>query len=172
MRILRTNGRLGLVLLTLVLACSSLAASQPARTAVEPAAEPVAPVVVFFYQEGCPDCIEIAGVLDALAGDFPEGAVARYEIGDPASRKLFRKMLAAYSIDGTSVPIVFVGERVIAGASRIQELALTDALGDCVTSSCPSPFDRLPPDVFPWGDLLELALLASLVLLLALLQVP
>ncbi len=172
MRILRMSGHLGLVLLALVLACLSLAAAETAVPAAEPAAEPAAPVVVFFYQEGCPDCIEIAGVLDALAGDLPAGAVARYEIGDPASRKLFRKMLVAYSIEGTSVPIVFVGERVIAGASRIQELALTDALGDCVTSACPSPFDRLPPDVFPWVDLLELALLASLALFLALLQVP
>ncbi len=130
------------------------------------------PIVVFFYQEGCPDCDRVSEVLDALGGDLPAGSVARHEIGDPKSRRLFQRLQRAYGIDGSAVPLVFIGDRAIAGASRIQELALTDALGDCMTSSCPSPLDRLPPDVFPWIDLLEVGLLASLVLLLTLLQRP
>jgi glutaredoxin len=131
-----------------------------------------APVVVFFYEDGCPDCVLVGEVLDALGTDLPEGAVARYEIGDPESRRLFQKMQKAFGIDVSSVPVVFIGDRVIAGASRMQELALTDALGDCATAPCPSPMNRIPPDVFPWVDLLELGLLATLVLLLALLQRP
>ncbi len=130
------------------------------------------PVVVFFYQDGCPDCVQIGEVLDALAGDLPEGAVARYEIGTPTSRRLFQRLQKAYGIEVSSVPLVFVGDRVIAGASRAQELALSDALSDCVTTPCSFPLDRLPPDTFPWVDLLELALLGSLVVLLALLQHP
>jgi thiol-disulfide isomerase/thioredoxin len=135
-------------------------------------AAPLAPVIVFFYQEGCPDCVRIAEVLDALAGDLPEGALARYEIGDPESRRLFQKLQKAYDIDVSSVPLVFIGDRAIAGAGRPQELTLSDAIGDCITGACTSPLDRIPPDVFPWRDLLELALLGSLVLLLALLQRP
>jgi hypothetical protein len=98
--------------------------------------------------------------------------VVRYEIGNPASRRLFQRLQKAYGIEVSSVPLVFVGDRVIAGASRAQELALSDALSDCVTTPCSSPLDRLPPDVFPWVDLLQLALLGSVVLLLALLQHP
>jgi len=133
---------------------------------------PHLPIVVFFYQDGCPDCVRIAEILDALAGDLPEGAVARYEIGDPESRRLFRKLQKAYAIDVSSVPVVFIGDRAIAGASRVQELTLSDAIGDCITGACTSPLDKIPPDVFPWRDLLELALLGSLAFLLTLLQRP
>jgi thiol-disulfide isomerase/thioredoxin len=140
--------------------------------AAQQAVPSASPVVVFFYQDGCPDCVKIGEILDALAGDLPAGAVARYEIGAPSSRRLFQKLQKAYGVETSSVPLVFVGDRVIAGASRAQEFALTDALGDCVTTPCASPLDRLPPDVFPWADVVELALLGSLVLLLALLQRP
>jgi glutaredoxin len=149
-----------------------LSAATAVPCAAQGAPPSASPVVVFFYQNGCPDCVQIGEVLDALAGDLPEGAVARYEIGDTTSRRLFQRLQKAYGIEVSSVPLVFVGDRVIAGASRAQELALSDALGDCVTTPCSSPLDRLPPDVFPWVDLLELALLGSLVVLLALLQHP
>ncbi len=158
--------RRGLALV--VLAC--LAAAPAAGAYAAPAAS--RPVVVFFYQNGCPDCTQISDVLDALGGDLPPDSVVRYEIGDPASHRLFLKLQKAYGIDVSSVPLVFVGDRVIAGASRAQELALTDAIGDCVTSTCPSPLDRVPPDVFPWLDLAEGALFAALVLLLLFLQRP
>jgi hypothetical protein len=111
-------------------------------------------------------------VLDALAGDLPEGAVVRHEIGNPESRRLFRKLQKAYGIDVSSVPLVFIGDLAIAGASRSQELKLSDAIGDCITGACASPLDKIPPDVFPWRDVLELALLGSFVFLLTLLQRP
>lgn len=130
------------------------------------------PIVVFFYEHGCPDCVLIGEVLDALGADLPAGAIARYEIGAPESRRLFQRMQKAFGIDVSTVPVVFIGDRVIAGASRMQELALTDALGDCATTPCPSPMSRIPPDAFPWADVLEFGLLTALVLLLALLQRP
>jgi thiol-disulfide isomerase/thioredoxin len=156
--------------LLLVVPVLALLAAAPCVAQEVPA--PHAPIVVFFYQEGCPDCVKIAEVLDALAGDLPEGAVARYEIGDPQSRRLFQRLQKAYAIDVSSVPVVFIEDHAIAGASRANELTLSDAIGDCITGACTSPLDRIPPDVFPWRDLFELALLGSLVFLLALLQRP
>ncbi len=131
-----------------------------------------APIVIFFYEEGCPDCVKIEEVLDALESELPEGAIARHEIGDSESRRLFQKLQKAYEIDVSSVPVVFIGDRVIAGATLPRELELTDAIGDCITGACSSPLDRVPAGVIPWRDALELALLVSLVLLLALLQLP
>jgi thiol-disulfide isomerase/thioredoxin len=154
----------------LVVPILALLAAVPCIAQDAPA--PAAPIVVFFYQEGCPDCVRIAEVLDALAGDLPEGAVVRHEIGNPESRRLFRKLQKAYGIDVSSVPLVFIGDLAIAGASRSQELKLSDAIGDCITGACASPLDKIPPDVFPWRDVLELALLGSFVFLLTLLQRP
>lgn len=131
---------------------------------------PAAPLVVFFYQEGCPDCVKIGEILDALETELPAGAIVRHEIGEPQSRSLFRKLQKAYGIDVSTVPVVFVGDRFVIGASQARELELTDAIGDCITGACTSPMDRVPPDVFPWRDALELGLLALLVVLLVLLQ--
>lgn len=133
---------------------------------------PSDPVVAFFYQEGCPDCVKIGEVLDLLAGDLPEGAVVRYEIGDPTSKRLFQRLKKAYGVEASGVPLVFVGDRFIAGAGLAQELTLTDAISRCARSPCPSPLDRLPPDVFPWIDVAQLALLGLVVVLLFLLQRP
>jgi len=145
----------------------------PARAAEAPAAPSVAsPSVVFFYQNGCPDCERVSEVLDALGGDLPPGSVVRYEIGNATARRLFQKLQKAYGIQVSSVPVVFIGDRVFTGAGRAQELAISDAIERCVTSPCSSPLDRVPPDVFPWVDLLELALLGAAVVLLALLQRP
>lgn len=131
-----------------------------------------APIVILFYEEGCPQCVQIEEVLDALKSELPEGAIARYEIGNPESRTLFRKLQKAYEIDVSNVPVVFVDDRAIIGAGLSRELELTDAIGDCITGACASPLDRVPPDVFPWRDALELGLLLSLILLLVLLQLP
>jgi thiol-disulfide isomerase/thioredoxin len=157
---------------SLFVAATCLVCFAAAVPAFGQAVEPPRPIVVFFYQEGCPDCVQIGEVLDLLAGDLPDGAVARYEITDPEGKRLFRRLQKAYGIDISSVPLVFVGDRVIAGASRAQELTLSDALGDCTTAPCPSPLDRLPPDVFPWVDLAQLGLLGLLVALLFFLQRP
>ena len=158
------------VALVVIAVCAGGARVQAAEA---PAATPAgSPSVVFFYQSGCPDCERISEVLDALGGDLPPGAVARYEVGDPAARRLFQKLQKAYGIDVSSVPVVFIGDRVFTGASRAQELQISDAIERCVTTPCSSPLNRVPPDVFPWVDLLELALLGGLVVLLALLQRP
>ena len=161
---LRIRAQVVFLLIAALAVASATCAAQSAALA--------RPEVVFFYQEGCPDCIQIGEVLDLLVSDLPEGAIARYEIGDPASHKLFLRLQKAYGIDVSSVPLVFVGDRVISGAGRLQELTLTDAVGDCAQSPCPSPLDRLPPDVFPWIDLAQLALLGFAVVLLVLLQSP
>jgi glutaredoxin len=130
------------------------------------------PVVVMFYEEGCPDCARIDEVLEALGPDLPEAAVRRYDISERSSMRILRRLIAAYGIDEATaaVPIVFVGDAVVIGADRSQELKLMDAISRCARAECPSPLARIELSMFPWRDVARLALLVGLVALLALLQ--
>lgn len=130
------------------------------------------PVVVAFYEEGCPDCARIDEVLVALASDLPASAVRRYEISEPGSMRILRRLMAAYNLDEktATVPIVFVGDTVVIGGDRSQELRLMDAISRCARSECPSPLARIDLSAFPWRDVARLALLVGLVVLFALLQ--
>lgn len=130
------------------------------------------PVVVAFYAEGCPDCAEIEELLEGLTYDLPASAVRRYEISNPESMRILRRLEAAYEMDSktSAVPIVFVGDRVVVGRGRPQEFQLRDAIGDCIHVGCPSPLARIDLSAFPWRDVARLALLVGLVVLFALLQ--
>lgn len=130
------------------------------------------PVVVAFYEAGCPDCARIDEVLVALASDLPASAVRRYEISEPGSMRILRRLMAAYNLSEktATVPIVFVGDTVVVGADRSQELKLMDAISRCARSECPSPLARIDLSAFPWKDVARLALLVGLAVLLALLQ--
>jgi thiol-disulfide isomerase/thioredoxin len=130
------------------------------------------PVVVFFYQDGCPDCAAMEELLEGLATDLPPSAVERLEISTTANLRLLRRLEEAYGIDVSTVPILFVGDRVIAGAGKAQEFQLRAAIGDCATVGCSSPLARLEPSTPLWRSVVELALLGVLVLALALLQLP
>jgi len=133
------------------------------------AARPEDPVVLFFYGEGCPDCMAVDELLTALSSDLPESALRRYEISDPEAAELLSKLEAAYGIEEASVPIVFVGDDVIIGAGRAQEFKLRDAIGHCVTLGCPSPLARIRPPVSV-DDLLRLAMFAAVFVILAIWQ--
>jgi hypothetical protein len=130
------------------------------------------PVVVAFYEEGCPDCARIDEVLVALASDLPASAVRRYEISEPGAMRILRRLLAAYDLSEktATVPIVFIGDTVVMGGDRSQELRLMDAISRCARSECPSPLARIDLSAFPWRDVARLALLVGLVVLFALLQ--
>lgn len=128
------------------------------------------PVVVFFHQEGCPDCVAMDEVLSALAVDLPEGAVERVEVTTREGATVFRRLRAAYGIDVATVPMLFIGDQVISGSGRAQEFRLRDAIGRCTVSPCSSPLDRIAPQGFPWRDAVEMGLLAALLVLLSWIQ--
>ncbi|MDD5219393.1 MAG: hypothetical protein PHV11_02345 [Candidatus Bipolaricaulis sp.] len=130
------------------------------------------PVVVVFYADGCPDCALMEELLVGLAYDLPPSAIRRYEISQPGSMRILRRLEAAYEMDSTTsaIPIVFVGDTYVIGAGRSQEFRLRDAIGRCVTVGCPSPLARIEITSFPWKDVARLALIVGLIALLALLQ--
>lgn len=103
------------------------------------------PIIIAFYEEGCPSCEEMEELLVAMTIDAPETAIARHEVTESESAELLIALAKAYDIDVPSVvPIVFVGEDVIIGMGRTQEFSLRNAVGDCLLFGCESPIARLP----------------------------
>jgi thiol-disulfide isomerase/thioredoxin len=157
--------RAALLLLAALTCVAGLATAQSAPASDEP-------VVLVFYEEGCPNCAAVEELLVGLAADLPPDAIRRYEISDTGNLRLLKRLEEAYGIDVSTVPVVFVGDQVIVGAGRAQEFKLRAAIGDCATVGCPSPLDRLAPAVPLWKSLVKAALFAVLVVALALLQLP
>ena len=148
-----------LVMLCFCLVTSFLACSQTPE-----------PIIIVFYEEGCPSCEEMDELLEGMTIDAPETAIAEYEITEPESMELLTALAKAYDIEmPSSVPIVFVAEDVVIGMGRTQEFSLRNAIGDCLSLGCESPIARLPISQLR-ADLPRLALFLAVFLALAWLQ--
>ncbi len=125
------------------------------------------PIIIVFYEDGCPSCEEMDALLAGMTIDAPATAIARYEIAAPESMELLTSLSRAYEIDVPAiVPIVFVAEDVIIGMGRTQEFSLRNSIGDCLSLGCESPIARLPRSQLR-TDLPKLALFLAIFATLA-----
>ena len=132
---------------------------------------PSDPIVIVFYEDGCPSCEEMDELLTGMMIETPEAAIVRYEITEPESFKLLADLATAYDIEIPSVvPIVFVADDVVIGMGRTQEFALRNAIGDCLSIGCESPIARLPISQLR-ADLPRLALFLVVFLAIAWFQI-
>jgi len=129
------------------------------------------PVILVFYEEGCPSCELVEELIGELAADLPPEAIRRYEISSEESLELLASLEKEYEVQVNSVPAVFVGDEAILGSGRSEEFALRAAIGDCVVYGCASPLDLIKPPPFPWNDLLVVVMFGALWLLLAIGQI-
>ncbi len=128
------------------------------------------PIIIVFYEEGCPSCEEMEELLVGMTIGAPETAIAHYDIATPDSMELLTALVKAYDIEmPSSVPIVFVAQDVVIGMGRTQEFSLRNAIGDCLSLGCESPIARLPISQLR-ADLPRLALFLAVFLALAWLQ--
>jgi thiol-disulfide isomerase/thioredoxin len=127
------------------------------------------PLVVFFYAEGCPDCVRIKGLLDALLPDLPRGEddIAAYNVADEGTLDLLAKLESAFGVEILSTPVLFIGSGVFTADDEPQ---IMDAITRCAREGCPSPLAAIAPKPFPWGDLVRLTGFALFVVLLAVWQ--
>ena len=145
----------------------------PSQTASSPAVTPsaTAPMIVVFYEDGCPHCVTMEGLLDELlAGHEKDVSVARYEINAPGSMALMWKLSAHYGVLATTVPLIFIGDKAIVGAGRAQEINLRTAVGDCIQRGCPSPLDYVEGGKVVLHDFLIVGAFVGLFLILLMLQ--
>lgn len=151
------------VLLLLTIALGALSQVQTESAAVEPS-------IVVFYEEGCPGCELMEGILSELVVGHEDLGIVRYEINEPGVWDLLHILAVHYNVLAANVPIIFVGDEVIVGTGRAEEFHLRTAVGDCVSRGCPSPLSYAEGKGFPWRDSLVLGAFVSLFLLFFILQ--
>ncbi len=160
-----------LIMTTCILATFlALAIASIAFPQVETKPETAHPIIVVFYEEGCPDCVRMDELLEELLTEHPNLTVARYEINAPGALGLMGGLSAAYGIEGANVPIILVGEEAIVGAGRAEEMRLRAAIENCVTLGCSSPLARVEKSSIPWRDVGVLTGFVALFLLFFFLQ--
>jgi glutaredoxin len=153
-----------LVVLTVaLLACLSIFAA---------AEDAALPLILVFYEEGCPSCVQMEELIAELASGLPESAIRRYEIRAPGTLDLLSQLESAYEVNATSVPVVFVGDEAVVGSGRAEEIQVRAAIGDCINRGCSSPLERIEPSSFPWKDVVWLAVSVAVLLVLAIVQMP
>ena len=141
-----------------------------ALSQVQTGPETAQPAIVVFYEEDCPDCVRMEGSIEGLLAGHPDITVARYEISAPGALDLLGGLLAEYGIQATKVPIIFVGEEVIVGAGRAEEMRLRTAIDKCLAAGCSSPLAHVDTLHIPWADLGWTAIFFSVFLLFFFLQ--
>ena len=124
------------------------------------------PLVVYFYEVGCPDCAQIKSLLEGMVYDLPRGEedIASYDIAEDGTLDLLAKLESAYGVEIYTTPVVFVSERVF---TADDELQIMDAISRCKQGGCVSPLEIIAPEPFPWGDLFRFAAVAVIGALLA-----
>ena len=129
-----------------------------------------APLIVVFYEEGCPNCVRMEGLLDELLVGHEDVPVARYEINTPGSSALLWELAAHYGIVATQVPVIFIGDQAIIGGGRAQEFNLRTAVGDCIQLGCPSPLEYVQGGQAVLRDLLIVGAFVGLFIALLIFQ--
>jgi len=103
------------------------------------------PLVLYFSQEGCPDCEKIRVILDEMKVEYPELTVGSYEITQPGNLDLLDDLASRFDVDALDVPTVFVGqESIIVGGELADRLELRAAIEACLVQGCPSLLDAAP----------------------------
>lgn len=120
------------------------------------------PMVVVFYEEGCPSCSRMEDCIETSLADYPSLSIARYNLSEPGSLELLELLSKRYGILATTIPVIFVGDQVIIGAGLGEELRLRTAIDECVSLGCSSPLAGTQRSGFPWRDLLNLGVFVSL----------
>lgn len=99
----------------------------------------------FFWGSGCPHCAKMAQVLQEIKTQYPElNSPHSFEVWyNPNNRRLLNAMAAGYNFEPTSVPVIFIGEKVIEGDSQASINQLKEAVKQCSVLDCISPIDKI-----------------------------
>lgn len=111
-------------------------------------AQPVA--IYFFWGDGCPHCAKAKPFLATLAQQYPTVEVRAYEVWyNGENQQLFAQMAAAYGIEPSGVPTIFIGERYWEGYAEPLAAEIEAAVAACVQQGCRDAGVGIIPGVTP-----------------------
>ncbi len=143
----------------------------PEESSGDAGSETSDPMIVLFWEDGCRQCEIMGSLLDELLLGHPGISVARYDINAPGATKLEWELAAHHGILATTLPVIFVGDKVIVGSGRSQEIKLRSAVGDCIQRGCGSPLEYVEEGRAVINDLLILGVFVGLFIALLVFQV-
>ncbi len=98
-----------------------------------------------FVQIGVDSGAEALSFLRSLAAQYPELEVHAYEVWmNTTSAAPFRRIAAAYGVEPSGVPMIFIGERTWQGFDKNTADEVTAYIELCLAAGCPSPADFGP----------------------------
>lgn len=103
-----------------------------------------APVLYFFWGDGCPHCAEEKVFLETLKGRFPGLTVHSYEVWkNPANAAYFSRMLRASGIKSSGVPVTMIHTKTFVGFSPSVKQEIEAMVNLCARHACADPAGRL-----------------------------
>jgi len=123
------------------------------------------PVLVFFYNTNCGDCLKILPYIQQFVGDHPELECHLLDIRESnAAWQLFNDYKDAFGTGPIPVPSLFVGDRALVGYDEIVPLldeAVQSQRGGAVSTIIPSPTQAAPPNTGSLQQSLNLPLVVT-----------
>ncbi|RPI99515.1 MAG: hypothetical protein EHM36_15880, partial [Deltaproteobacteria bacterium] len=85
----------------------------------------------FFYAQDCPSCeVILQSYLPSLKPMFPSLEIKSYDVGNPTFYEGLAKLEKRHGREGSELPVVFVGDQILAGEREIME-RLNPLLFEC-----------------------------------------
>jgi len=113
--------------------------------------------MVFFFENGCPDCGRVKADLAAQGWPSEQLAIRFIEIHEAGAIPLLQRLLLAYSAEVGSVPIAFVGDVAMVNKTFYYpdqepvtlselggQLRLQQVIREAIATGAPPPLERLP----------------------------
>ena len=99
--------------------------------------------IIFFEKEDCSRCRNMKKSLAQFLQDYPDVTYVLYDV--EADAELLLRLQEHHGIaDAREIyPVMFIGDDVIVGEGRLEELALRSAMASCQSEGCPPPASLL-----------------------------
>jgi len=101
-------------------------------------------IVYFFWGKGCPHCDEEKTFLEEMKKKYINMQIKDYEVWyNKRNAILLSKLIEAYSIKASGVPVTFIGKDVFVGFLKQSKEEIERAIHNCSIRKCTEPTEKI-----------------------------